>query len=222
MKSCADFRCEGREILGNTLFQRRWLFPLLACLIISGISSVSTEFFALSIIITGALNVGASAYFLALVRDADGEEKNLKTLFVGFTNNFGRNLCVGLYISAFIAIYTVLIVLAIFLAVYFFPFIIFLPIPIFGLVRFTIKYSMVYYVIVDNQEYGVFQVLRESAMLTKGYRWKYFRLQLSFIGWVILSLFTFGVASLWLAPYMSATNTVFYEQLKRENEYYVL
>ena len=81
---------------------------------------------------------------------------------------------------------------------------------------------MVYYVIADNPEYGVFQALRESAMLMKGYKWKFFRLQLSFFGWGVLCAFTFGIGSFWLAPYMTATNTVFYEQLKQENEYYVI
>ena len=97
-----------------------------------------------------------------------------------------------------------------------------LPLPIYGLIRVNLKYAMVYYIIADNPEYGVWQSLRESAIMMRGYKLKYFRLQFSFIGWIILCSFTFGVGSLWLTPYMHATNTVFYEQLKQENEYYVL
>ena len=222
MKSCKDFRAEGREILGNTLFQRRWLFPLIACAIITGISTVATEFFLLSFIITGALGVGLSTYFLKLVRERDGEEKNLRPLFVGFTNNFGRNLGVGLYLSILNFIYIFLIVAMIVASIYLWVLVFILPLPIYGLIRVNLKYAMVYYIIADNPEYGVWQSLRESAIMMRGYKLKYFRLQLSFIGWIILCSFTFGVGSLWLTPYMHATNTVFYEQLKQENEYYVL
>ena len=68
MKSCKDFRAEGREILGNTLFQKRWLFPLIACAIITGISTVATEFFLLSFIITGALGCSVNFEFLCFLR----------------------------------------------------------------------------------------------------------------------------------------------------------
>ena len=222
MKSCRDFRADGREILGNSLFQRRWLFPLLASLIISGITSLSSEFFILQPIIIGALNVGLATYFLSLVRGADGEEKNFRTLFFGFKDNFRRNLGVGLYLFILTFIYLFLIIFMVVVSIYIWPLFFFLPLPIYGYARVLLKYSMVYYVIVDNPEYGMWQALRESAILTKGFRWKFFKLQLSFIGWVILCAFTFGVGFIWLAPYIIATNTAFYEQLKQEKEYFVL
>jgi hypothetical protein len=41
---------------------------------------------------------------------------------------------------------------------------------------------------------------------------------LSFIGWGVLALFTFGIGYLWLAPYMCMTFTKYYEQLRTEYE----
>ncbi len=221
MKSCKDFREEGREILGNTLFQRKWLFPLLACLSISAAAAISSEFFFLGVIISGSLSVGISSYFLLILRTPNSE-KSFKTLLVGFTSRLGRNIAAGLYYAVISAIYTVLIVLCIFASVYLIFPVFILPLPIYGLVRFTLKYSMLFFVLSDNPDYNMWQALSESAMLMKGYKWKYFKLQLSFIGWVFVSFITFGVGALWLNPYIYATNTVFYEQLKQENEYYVI
>ena len=46
-----------------------------------------------------------------------------------------------------------------------------------------------------------------------GNRWRLFCLELSFIGWMILASFTFGIGMLWLVPYMAIAQIVFYEVL---------
>jgi uncharacterized membrane protein len=38
-------------------------------------------------------------------------------------------------------------------------------------------------------------------------------LQLSFIGWYIVSMFTFGIGLLWVMPYQECTNANFYAWL---------
>ena len=43
---------------------------------------------------------------------------------------------------------------------------------------------------------------------------KYFKLQFSFIGWWIFSIFTLGIAALWVNPYVMLANTNFYEEIK--------
>jgi uncharacterized membrane protein len=46
-----------------------------------------------------------------------------------------------------------------------------------------------------------------------GFKWKYFLLELSFIGWGILCLFTLGIGFLWLVPYIATAKATFYNQL---------
>ena len=46
-----------------------------------------------------------------------------------------------------------------------------------------------------------------------GYKAQLFILNLSFIGWHILSIFTLGIGYLWLTPYISATKAAFYNNL---------
>ena len=45
---------------------------------------------------------------------------------------------------------------------------------------------------------------------------KLFMLDLSFIGWAILCLFTFGIGFFFLQPYMQASHAAFYEDLKAQ------
>lgn len=46
-----------------------------------------------------------------------------------------------------------------------------------------------------------------------GHKWRFFVLQLSFIGWDILACCTFGIGYIWLAPYKNATYAAFYKDL---------
>jgi uncharacterized membrane protein len=50
-----------------------------------------------------------------------------------------------------------------------------------------------------------------------GNKAKSFRLGLSFIGWAILSIFTFGIGLLWLIPYMNVSVAKFYDDIKEKD-----
>ena len=45
---------------------------------------------------------------------------------------------------------------------------------------------------------------------------KYILLQLSFLPWYFLSLFTMGIGMIFLMPYIQITNTMFYRDIKGE------
>lgn len=80
----------------------------------------------------------------------------------------------------------------------------------------TIKsysYQLVYYLLFDNPTKDAKEIVEESEKLMNGNRWRLFCLELSFIGWIILSGFTFGIGMLWLMPYMAMAQIVFYEVL---------
>ena len=79
-------------------------------------------------------------------------------------------------------------------------------------------YSLANYIAIDRPEISTKDAVEESARLMKGNRGKYFILSLSFIGWAILCVFTLGIGSLWLTPYITFSEIVFYEMLKGKNE----
>ena len=52
----------------------------------------------------------------------------------------------------------------------------------------------------------------------RGHKLELFLLRLSFIGWIILGIFTLGILYIWLAPYMSVAQAEFYERIKGETQ----
>ena len=64
---------------------------------------------------------------------------------------------------------------------------------------------------------GNFDTIKKSKELMKGHKWEFFLLNLSFIGWIILGVFTLGILYLWLIPYMSVTMCNFYNELVAKN-----
>lgn len=53
--------------------------------------------------------------------------------------------------------------------------------------------------------------------MMQGNKGNLFVLEISFIGWSILAVLTFGIGFLWLAPYIQVSKTCFYEELKNKN-----
>lgn len=82
----------------------------------------------------------------------------------------------------------------------------------------AIAYSQVPFILHDHPELHPVGVLRESRMMMNGHKRELFLLMLSFFGWMILAVFTFGIGMLWLAPYMEMTAVKFYEQIRAEYE----
>jgi len=82
----------------------------------------------------------------------------------------------------------------------------------------SLLYSLTTYIAYDNPNMSSLDVVNESARMMKGNRWKIFLLELSFIGWAILAVFSFGIGYLWLLPYMQVAFVCFYEYLVGKNE----
>lgn len=80
-------------------------------------------------------------------------------------------------------------------------------------------YSQTSYIIIrDHDDIGVIDSMRYSRKLMKGYKAKLFLLNLSFIGWAILSTLTLGIGFLWLIPYIYVSNANFFLELIKERE----
>lgn len=82
----------------------------------------------------------------------------------------------------------------------------------------SLNYTVSYIVACDNVELSAKEAVEESEKLMKGYRGKYVLLQLSFIGWIILSLLTIYIGLLWLIPYMQIASIFFYEYIKENKK----
>jgi uncharacterized membrane protein len=78
----------------------------------------------------------------------------------------------------------------------------------------SLAYSMTFYILADNPDINPIDAIRKSREMMYGYKWKIFCLNLRFIGWGFLCIFTMGIGLLWLLPYMSVSFAKFYEEAK--------
>ena len=51
-----------------------------------------------------------------------------------------------------------------------------------------------------------------------GYKWQYFFMSLGCLGWIILSIFTLFIGSMWIGPYYEVAYSQFYLEVKKEYE----
>ena len=76
-----------------------------------------------------------------------------------------------------------------------------------------LAYAMAILLVVDTDVTGA-DALKKSREMMKGYKWNYFVFMLSFIGWIILTPFTLGILLIWLMPYMTVAEIMYYDKLK--------
>ena len=76
-----------------------------------------------------------------------------------------------------------------------------------------LRYSLVNFLIFDNPEMSAIEAMKKSAKLMDGHKLRMLRLALSFIGIIMLSILTCGIASLWLLPYQYVSYSFFYMEL---------
>lgn len=78
-------------------------------------------------------------------------------------------------------------------------------------------YKLAISIAVANPEISGKDAIITSEKLMKGKRWKFFYMELTFIGWAILSFCSFGIGFLWLFPYIYFAQFAFYKNALGEN-----
>ena len=136
---------------------------------------------------------------VSLLRNHREESVDLENLFDGFRGGrYTRVFCAIFLVNLFTFLWTLLLIIP-------------------GIIK-AFSYALTPYIIMDEPELTAKQAIARSCEIMQGRRWKLFCLYLSFIGWGILSLLTFGIGFLWLAPYMNASIAAFYEDARAEYE----
>ena len=81
----------------------------------------------------------------------------------------------------------------------------------------SLKYSQVYYLLLDFPDYSAKELLKMSWKLMKGNAGRLLYLQVSFIPITLAGLLSFGIGLLFVLPYQNMTYTLFYLDLITEN-----
>lgn len=86
-----------------------------------------------------------------------------------------------------------------------------------GIIK-SFSYAMTPLIIEEYPELTATEAIHRSRMMMRGHKFDLFWLLLSFIGWGILNIFTLGIGTLWLVPYMETSMAAFYGEVKNDYE----
>lgn len=107
---------------------------------------------------------------------------------------------------------SILISLLSFVWIFLWTFLLLVP----GIIK-SLAYSQAYYIYRDaidqQQSISCRDAISKSRALMNGHKWEYFMLQISFIGWGLLIMVTFGIAAIWVQPYYHLTMANYYRHL---------
>ncbi len=78
----------------------------------------------------------------------------------------------------------------------------------------TLSYSMAIFLMIDNPAMTAREAITASRVLMDGHKMRLVLFHLSFIGWWLLVIVTFGLAALWVGPYESVAQASFYRSLR--------
>ena len=81
----------------------------------------------------------------------------------------------------------------------------------------TLSFSQTWFIIANDENISGYNALKESWNLMRGKRLKLFLLELSFIGWAILSVLTLFIGFIFLAPYMYTSYAKFFDNLNESS-----
>ena len=147
-----------------------------------------------SIIITPAFTLSVYRVYVNLFK---GAAPQVKDAFCGF-DDFWAAFKVTFLVGLFTFLWSLLFVIP-------------------GIIK-AISYSMSFYILAENKGKPALECINESKAMTEGHKMELFVLGLSFIGWALLCGITFGIAYIWVGPYMQATMTNAYFSLKKAPE----
>ena len=194
MRALSDYRADARTALeGN--WNTSALFYFVYVLIVGVVNGIAVPFGYGSGSLLGTVLILPIAYgvvvaFLRLIR---GENIQIEWLI----DNFNRRIWISMFLQyLFILLWALLLVIP-------------------GIIKYY-SYAMVPYILKDDPTAYGREALDRSAAMMKGHKMDLFLLDMSFLGWILLSMFTFGIGMMWVAPYMATANAAFYEDLKNE------
>lgn len=206
MKTPYEYRAQARETLQNRWGEAAIIQAVILALvaIVAGPSVIAAAYPQYPVL-SNMSSIGTLliipiqyAFYNVLLRAVRSEEENWWTATWQIVSKlFGKFFLAGLLImliTVVVGIFTLGI----------------------GAVIFAYAYSMVPYLLYDYPELTVREAMKISREMMRGQKWNLFVLDLTFIGWIILCIFTLGIGVLFVEPYQQSARAAFYEDLKGE------
>ena len=157
---------------------------------------IMTAVILMDVFICNPVEVGCKRYFLRNLN----EKAQVGNIGYAFDNNYKNITKTMFFRDLYIVLWTLLLIIP-------------------GIVK-SYEYQMIPYLLAENPQMTKEQAFAESKRMMTGQKWRAFVLDLSFIGWNILSALTLGILGIfYVQPYMDATHAALYEALRYGNPY---
>lgn len=164
------------------------LFGLTMLLVGLVVSVIAIAFYAF---IFNPVEVGAMRFFLRNLN----KPAEVKEIAYAYDNNYLETVKTIFLRDLFIFLWSLLLIVP-------------------GIVK-AYEYRMIPYLMAEDPTMTRDLAFAESKRMMTGQKWNTFVLDLSFIGWYILSAFTLGILAIfYVAPYQNLTNAALYEKLR--------
>lgn len=138
------------------------------------------------IIVTPALTIGETLLYLYVAKNEDAKASTIFDGFKSFWPAFKVIFLVGFYTMCWSMLF-------------------YIP----GLIK-SYSYSQALYIIAENPEMKANEAITKSRQIMDGHKMELFWLQLSFFWWYLLCGITFGIATIYVYPYIRTTMANFY------------
>ncbi len=145
----------------------------------------------LTIAISLMLMMMATGFTIYCFNVAGRRPASFGNLFDGFTIFF-KVLWLNILMFIFVYLWSLLLIIPGIIAAY--------------------RYRMALYIMLDNPELGALECIRQSKAMMAGHKGELFVLDLSFLGWFLLSMMPF--VSIFVAPYTELTYINYYFALR--------
>ena len=167
------------------------IFSIVALTVFAIVLVASAVGIAIDVLLINPVEFGCRNFFK---RNLD-EPAKLSSLTFAFDKNYKNAVKTAFFKDLFIWLWSLLFVIP-------------------GIIK-AYEYRLVPYIFAENPDMKYSDILAESSKLMKGNKWKTFVLDLSFIGWELLSLCTCGLLSVfYVDPYKLQTDAALYEAIK--------
>ncbi len=169
---------------------------LVVAIAVSAVVSLATMIFAfanavLAVFLLAPIEIGVAHISLNLYRKIKNPQ--MADVIEGF-KCYTKSLEIGLRKYVVVFLYTLLLIIP-------------------GIIK-NYAYSFAYYIMLDDKDITPKDALKKSEELTNGNKMDLFLLDLSFIGWYLLSAITFGIVGLWVVPYHNIAKVALYQKLR--------
>ena len=187
MKTIIELKSEAKQIVQPKLFEAIIAVFILGAILIPSFPT------GIGLVLGGPLGIGL-IYYLKQLKNK--EQTNFNVFLDGFKEPLTSSIVAYILRVIFIFLWSLLFIIP-------------------GIIKYY-SYSMTLFIISEQPKVDGIEAIRQSQVMMNGNKLKLFSLHLSYIGWFLLGIITFGIAIIYIMPFIKAAELAFYEDVKTQ------